>query len=207
MESGVSENAMSGHIQFIIPGETACFQCVPPLIVAKGDDERTLKREGVCAASLPTTMSITAAFLIQNVLKYFLGFGEVSNFLGYNALQNYFPTETLKPNVTCANKHCKEAQKNYQIRKEREPKKEKIIKKEEAVTHEDNTWGITLEDSADNISKTFEEPKQQPHLPEGLQFRYDAITNNKVNQEDVVNTSGKSLDQLRAELGKNYKNK
>lgn len=25
MESGVSENAVSGHIQFIKPGETACF--------------------------------------------------------------------------------------------------------------------------------------------------------------------------------------
>lgn len=24
-ESGVSENAVSGHVQFIIPGETACF--------------------------------------------------------------------------------------------------------------------------------------------------------------------------------------
>lgn len=24
-ESGVSENAVSGHIQFIAPGETACF--------------------------------------------------------------------------------------------------------------------------------------------------------------------------------------
>lgn len=35
MESGVSENAVSGHIQLIIPGETACFAvgtlftCVP----------------------------------------------------------------------------------------------------------------------------------------------------------------------------------
>lgn len=25
MESGVSENAVSGHIQLIIPGESACF--------------------------------------------------------------------------------------------------------------------------------------------------------------------------------------
>lgn len=25
IESGVSENAVSGHIQFIIPGETSCF--------------------------------------------------------------------------------------------------------------------------------------------------------------------------------------
>lgn len=45
MESGVSEDAMSGHIQLIEPGITACFQCAPPLIVASGIDERTLKRE------------------------------------------------------------------------------------------------------------------------------------------------------------------
>jgi ubiquitin-like modifier-activating enzyme 5 len=87
MESGVSENAMSGHIQFIKPGETACFQCAPPLIgmvhsmirdssacanspVSRGGDEKTLKKEGVCAASLPTSMSIVAGFLVQNTLKY-----------------------------------------------------------------------------------------------------------------------------------------
>jgi hypothetical protein len=60
MESGVSEDAVSGHIQVVVPGETACFACVPPLVVASGIDERTLKREGVCAASLPTTMGARA---------------------------------------------------------------------------------------------------------------------------------------------------
>ena len=44
MESGVSEDAVSGHIQTMLPGRTACFQCVPPLIVAQGIDESTLKR-------------------------------------------------------------------------------------------------------------------------------------------------------------------
>ncbi|PIO64733.1 ThiF family protein [Teladorsagia circumcincta] len=58
MESGVSENAVSGHIQYIEPGRTACFACVPPLVIASNIDERTLKREGVCAASLPTTMAV-----------------------------------------------------------------------------------------------------------------------------------------------------
>lgn len=29
---GVSEDAVSGHIQLLIPGETACFACVPPLV-------------------------------------------------------------------------------------------------------------------------------------------------------------------------------
>ena len=65
-------------MQVIIPGETACFACVPPLVVASGIDERTLKREGVCAASLPTTMGIVAGLLVQNALKYLLHFGQAS---------------------------------------------------------------------------------------------------------------------------------
>lgn len=44
-------------------------QCAPPLVVAANIDERTLKREGVCAASLPTTMGVVAGILVQNVLK------------------------------------------------------------------------------------------------------------------------------------------
>jgi len=34
MESGVSENAVSGHIQLLLPGVTACYECCPPLVVA-----------------------------------------------------------------------------------------------------------------------------------------------------------------------------
>ena len=76
-ESGVAENAVSGHIQFLVPGETACFGCAPPLVVASNIDEKTLKKDGVCAASLPTTMGIIAGFLVQNTLKYLLKFGQV----------------------------------------------------------------------------------------------------------------------------------
>lgn len=100
-ESGVSENAVSGHIQFIKPGELACFGCAPPLVVAENIDEKTLKREGVCAASLPTTMGIVAGMLVQNTLKYLLNFGEVSNYLGYNALIDFFPRMDLRPNPQC----------------------------------------------------------------------------------------------------------
>jgi ubiquitin-like modifier-activating enzyme 5 len=82
---------MSGHIQFLVPGENACFACAPPLVVASEGDEFQIKREGVCAASLPTTMGIIAGFLTQNVLKYLLKFGEVSPFLGYNAFTDFFP--------------------------------------------------------------------------------------------------------------------
>jgi hypothetical protein len=44
-------------------------QCIPPLVVASGIDEKTLKRDGVCAASLPTTMGVVAGLLAQNALK------------------------------------------------------------------------------------------------------------------------------------------
>lgn len=48
------------HATKFLRSRTACFECLPPLVVASGIDERTLKREGVCAASLPTTMGIVA---------------------------------------------------------------------------------------------------------------------------------------------------
>ena len=110
MESGVSEDAVSGHIQLLIPGRYACFECAPPLIVASGVDEKTLKREGVCAASLPTTMGITAGFLVQNALKFLLDFGQVSTYLGYAALTDHFPTMTLKPNPECTSFWCRKQQ-------------------------------------------------------------------------------------------------
>eukprot|EP00042_Codosiga_hollandica_P051905 m.647746 g.647746 ORF g.647746 m.647746 type:complete len:380 (+) comp58378_c0_seq2:2891-4030(+) len=100
IESGVSENAVSGHIQFLEPGRSACFECAPPLVVATKVDERTLKKEGVCAASLPTTMGIVAGLLVQNSLKFLLKFGEVSMYLGYDALADFFPINELKVSVS-----------------------------------------------------------------------------------------------------------
>ena len=106
IESGVSENAMSGHIQLLIPGETACFACAPPLVIASEGDEQQIQRPGVCAASLPTTMAIVAGFLSQNVLKYLLGFGEVCPFLGYNAFSDFFPRYEIGANVDCSDPDC-----------------------------------------------------------------------------------------------------
>nr|GMD27773.1 ubiquitin-like modifier-activating enzyme 5 [Ipomoea batatas] len=148
MESGVSENAVSGHIQLLIPGETACFACVPPLVVASGIDERTLKREGVCAASLPTTMGVVAGLLVQNTLKYLLKFGHVSPYLGYNALKDYFPTMEMKPNTQCSNAACLERQREYILAKPARDAAAKAKIEEEAskVTeipiHDDNEWNI-----------------------------------------------------------------
>ena len=80
----------------------ACFACAPPLVVTTGTDEKTLKREGVCAASLPTKMGITAGLLVQNTLKFLLDFGDVSHYLGYSALKDFFPQYSMKPNSACS---------------------------------------------------------------------------------------------------------
>uniref|UniRef100_A0A8C2IX02 Ubiquitin-like modifier-activating enzyme 5 n=1 Tax=Cyprinus carpio TaxID=7962 RepID=A0A8C2IX02_CYPCA len=170
MESGVSENAVSGHIQLIIPGETACFACAPPLVVAANIDEKTLKRDGVCAASLPTTMGVVAGLLVQNVLKYLLGFGTVSYYLGYNAMQDFFPSMAMKANPQCDDRHCRRQQDEYK-KKEVERPKQEVIQEEEEVVHEDNEWGIEL------VSEVSEAELQDasgpvPDLPEGITVAY-----------------------------------
>uniref|UniRef100_A0A803P861 Ubiquitin-like modifier-activating enzyme 5 n=1 Tax=Cannabis sativa TaxID=3483 RepID=A0A803P861_CANSA len=171
MESGVSEDAVSGHIQLLIPGETACFACAPPLVVASGVDERTLKREGVCAASLPTTMGVIAGLLVQNTLKFLLNFGLVSPYLGYNSLKDFFPTMEMKPNPQCSNGACMERQKEYLILK---PARDAAAKAKmeaetslvvEAPLHLDNEWSISVVDESE-LDKV--DAKTSDALPDGL---------------------------------------
>ena len=158
MESGVSENAMSGHIQFIIPGETACFSCAPPLVVAEEGNEKNIKREGVCTASLPTTMGVVAGFLAQNFLKWALNFGEVSYLLNYNALLNFFSNDILIPNPNCSDENCVKCQEEFKKNGiSRKPvKKEKDVKVEKK--EEVNDWGIKIVEES-NSSEEVKEVK------------------------------------------------
>lgn len=140
MESGVSEDAVSGHIQFMLPGRTACFQCLPPLAVAAGMDERTIKRNGVCTASLPTTMSIIAGFLVHNVLKYLIHFGQIAYYQGYLSQTNYFPSCVYYPNPECVNADCRRLQEEFKGKWKPDVWKPKA---EEKAVEEENEWGIT----------------------------------------------------------------
>jgi ubiquitin-like modifier-activating enzyme 5 len=150
MESGVSEDAMNGHIQTIYPGETACFECAPPYVVASGGDEHAIKREGVCAASLPTTMGVIAGLLVQNSLKFLLRFGEVTHYLGYSSKNDYLPKYTIGPNPECPNRLCVQLQRRY-----KEGGRVKVERQEEeSKEHEENEWEITVEDKGNVESQT-----------------------------------------------------
>ncbi|CAK5113915.1 unnamed protein product [Meloidogyne enterolobii] len=58
-------------------------------------------------------MAVIAGLLVQNALKFLLNFGQVTNFLGYNALVDFFPQETIRPNPLCEDKNCRRLQKIY----------------------------------------------------------------------------------------------
>jgi len=203
-ESGVSENAVSGHIQFIRPGDTACFACAPPLVVASGIDEKTLKRDGVCAASLPTTMGIVAGFLVQNTLKYLLHFGDVSDYLGYNAMNDFFPRMTMRPNVDCEEFHCRDKQKVFIAAEEERRKRESLLEDTVGeniieVLHEENEWGISLvEEPCIESDKRTEDTC---NLAEGLQHAYDPRPKiaEKIDVEGDEDNS-QSLDDLMAQM-------
>jgi len=229
-ESGVSENAVSGHIQFVNPGETSCFACAPPLIVASRIDEKTLKRDGVCAASLPTTMGIVAGFLVQNTLKKLLQFGKVSHYLGYNAMDDFFPSMALKPNPTCDDGNCVKRQQEWEENERLKPKVQVVEKEEEdKVTHEDNEWHIELVEDDDDAaaeehiassaasndagsSAVVDDDAaaaaaalkpEAPELVDGLELAYDLpdVDVGGANwAEAVEKEEGKSLEELMAQM-------
>ncbi|XP_057473479.1 ubiquitin-like modifier-activating enzyme 5 [Actinidia eriantha] len=208
MESGVSEDAVSGHIQLLVPGETACFACAPPLVVASGVDERTLKREGVCAASLPTTMGVVAGLLVQNTLKYLLKFGHVSPYLGYNALKDFFPTMEMKPNPQCSNAACLERQKEYILAKPARDAaakaKEKEVSAIEGPVHDDNEWNISVVDDSELVTADI---RSSDALPEGLvrelpsadEFHKPTALQETINPVDDLEDLRKQLDALNAD--------
>lgn len=207
MESGVSEDAVSGHIQVVAPGETACFACVPPLVVASGIDERTLKREGVCAASLPTTMGIVAGLLVQNTLKYLLHFGQVTHYLGYSSLQDFFPTMNIKPNPGCPNPLCLKRQKEWMAGENERilAAAENVVEKEEdGPVHAENEWGIEVvtEESVEESSSRRENTTVHSTLPEGLKFEHDAGTEYDAREikDQAVKPSEEAVEDLLLQL-------
>jgi len=210
MESGVSEDAVSGHIQVMLPGKTACYQCAPPLVVASG--VKQVKREGVCAASLPTTMGIIAGFLVQNVLKFLLKFGETSYYLGYSAMKDFFPKMIVRPNPACGNSHCVKRQEEYQaylkannLKDELSPQEEE---KDEPVVPTSNEWGIELvqDENEAAVEKAHQEAESKlQKLADGIQYAYMRSTEvaPKIAQGDLVDTKQveeKNLADLMGEL-------
>ena len=158
---------------------------------SQGIDEKTLKKEGVCAASLPTTMGIVAGLLVQNSLKYLLEFGQVAHCLGYGALNDYFNDQPLRPNPTCHDSFCRKLQVQFNAN-ERESVLERL-KQEEEIEEEkeiENPFGIEMED----LEEEEEEIEDEKSVPVKTAVIEQPAT--KANTDQSLNDLMSQLDNL-----------
>ena len=157
-ESGVSEDALNGHIQLMVPGRTPCYECAPPLTLHS--PQPPASRPGVCAASLPTTMGLIAALLVQAALKWLLGWGRLSVLQGYRGEVDGFERWEMRVNGECEAEECRRRQKEWegkegweeeQDRKEREREEGRREARRKERQHDTNEWNIeVVADSGDD---------------------------------------------------------
>eukprot|EP00743_Colponemidia_sp_Colp-15_P002006 GILK01002180.1.p1 GENE.GILK01002180.1~~GILK01002180.1.p1 ORF type:complete len:385 (-),score=49.42 GILK01002180.1:290-1342(-) len=107
MDARLSTDAMSGHIQFVVPGQSQCIDCAPLSGVDARHEEMILNEPGFCVATLPTCEAVVSGLLGQMALKCMVQFGEVPHYMGFNARTNHFPKTVLSPpNPHCPNMNC-----------------------------------------------------------------------------------------------------
>ena len=154
-------------------------------------------------------MGIVAGFLVQNTLKYLLKFGQVTRYLGYNALLDFFPTMSMKPNPSCDDSFCRTRQGEYQKRKAEEDAKELERKKlEEAKPVKEkkpaapNKWGIVCVEES-------EEVEEKTEVAPGIRLAYAAASDKQSDQQsseeiaassETVPETEESLDDLMKQL-------
>lgn len=176
-------------------------------MVASGIDEKTLKREGVCAASLPTTMAVVAGLLVQNALKYFLGFGTVSHYVGYNALSDFFPQMSMRPNPQCSSSYCCQRQREYQAHLATlpPPEADKPTDQSDEVVHESNEWGISL--VGETCPGDLRSEDHSLRVAEGLQLAYsqpepEQATPTDTQEQVLEGTEDMNIEDLMQQLKK-----
>ena len=217
MESGVSEDAVSGHVQTMVPGETACFACVPPLVVASGIDEKTLKREGVCAASLPTTMGMVAGCWCKTSKPSTTSIRIGVKVPRYSALKDFFPTMEVRCNPDCDNGECRRRQEAHRARvtspeylaaaaAAAAAAKRRAAEEAAKPLHEENDWGISVDAGDNDADEAPAAPATAPTggqvLGEGIQFSMPAsekLDSATVDAYKVADT-GADLDDLMSQL-------
>jgi ubiquitin-like modifier-activating enzyme 5 len=142
-------------------------------------------------------MGIVAGFLVQNALKYLLKFGTVSNYLGYNALVDFFPKMSLKPNESCEDSFCVKRQKEFQISEAYRlanfvsTEEEKV----EEILHEDNDFQIELCSEGEDMPDLNKSDKSKSS---GLKYEY--LAPNPTTTPTDVSTSNESSEIPLADL-------
>ena len=165
-------------------------------------------------------MGIIAGLLVQNTLKYLLNFGQVTQYLGYSSLQDFFPTMEIKPNPGCTNSLCVKRQEEWASKAEERAAAAAVAAAEAAAEcqdeeplHEENEWGIEVvneeEDEAEHqvpppstTTTSSSSHHDGSNLPSGLKFELPAgggVTAHELAQ-DAVEATDANVDDLMAQL-------
>ena len=104
---------------------------------------------------------------------------QVTRYLGYSSLTDFFPTMDIKPNSACDNSLCRNLQQKFQekynapeaIAAREEAHTKELEDSQQAVTHEDNEWKIEVMPDQDVQESEESNAKQESNvLAPGLQF-------------------------------------
>ena len=106
---------------------------------------------------------------------------QVTQYLGYSSLKDFFPTMDIKPNPGCANPACVQLQAAYQARYSspeavaqrkaaRQAAEAAAAQEAAAVSHEDNEWGIEVMGDAAGEGQGGASAGEQP--AEGLEYSF-----------------------------------
>ena len=128
-----------------------------------------------------------------------LGFGKVSDYLGYNALDDFFPRISLKPNPTCTDNWCVKQQAIAAAR----PKVEAVeeVQVDDGPLHEENEFGIELVDESEPVAVPVKTEKAAKQEGTGLKLAYDAPDEEATGSAaNTVNVDDVSLEELMKQM-------
>jgi ubiquitin-like modifier-activating enzyme 5 len=95
IDAGASRSGLSGHVHPIFPGKNACMRCTGI------KQSINTERGEPCTASLPTTMALLASIQVQETLKFLLNFGNLVDYITYNAVSGRFSSHQTKRDPAC----------------------------------------------------------------------------------------------------------
>merc|ERR1712126_135867 len=112
---------------------------------------------------------------------------------GYNAMLDFFPTMSMKPNPHCDEYHCLKRQEQRAKELADQPEIDLETEEEEAVVHEDNEWGISLVD--EDVGDVGAGGSQEIATGISTAYSYKAPAMEDVPDDDVKNEDeGESLE-------------
>jgi len=160
--------------------------------------------------------------LVQNALKFLLQFGQVSYYLGYNAMEDFFPKMILRPNPNCDDANCRQRQREYLAKPKIQQEPTEI--NEEKPVHEDNEWGVYWQiiiifwdvfcsyiilnwalfyfTGISLVEEQSGQPDKEPNVlsTSGVRRAYTIPKADSEEEQTVPESTGLSLEELMAEM-------